>query len=416
MKQGANIDQNQCLIKKQIACHFPDLVTRISKSLKHSVKPTFHKEFTPAHQNGVRINLQPLVNIELKKLLDEKHIIKLNNSSEKNFISPIVITVKRDKTVKLALDSKILDKFIHKNKYQMPNIDNLIDRIQQNLNTSASQETAYFSTLDLTYAYSHFKLDLEMARHCNFNIISSERTGTYRFITGFYGLTDMPAAFQKVMDYTLVGLQNTYCFLDDFIVVSRDSKEDHLKIVYKCLKKLGEGNIRKNLPKCHFAKTEIEWLGHKFSQSGIAPFESKTAAIASLSAPNNLKQLRLFLGSVQYLGKFIPNLSQLCHPLRPLLKKNTKFVWNTEHDTRFQASKNKVANATENTHYNPHLEPRIKCDASRAGLGAALEQRSPTGWHTVAFASRFLNSNEERYSVNELELLGVVWSVEYIKY
>ena len=49
----------------------------------------------------------------------------------------------------------------------------------------------------------------------------------------------------------------------------------------------------------------------------------------------------------------------------------------------------------------------IKCDASRAGLGAALEQRMPTGWHTVAFASRFPNSNEERYSVNELELLGV---------
>ena len=62
------------------------------------------------------------------------------------------------------------------------------------------------------------------------------------------------------------------------------------------------------------------------------------------------------------------------------------------------------------------METRIKCDASRAGLGAALEQRTPTDWHTVAFASRFLNSNEERYSVNELELLGVVWSVEYFKY
>ena len=188
-------------------------------------------------------------------------------------------------------------------------------------------------------------------------------------------------------------------FVDDIIVVSRGYKEEHLKLVYKCLKKLDQENLRINLPKCHFAKTEIEWLGHKFTQSGIAPLESKTAAILSLSALKNLKQLRSFLGSVHYLGKFIPNLSELCHPLRPLLKKN-----------------NKVANATENTHYNPHLEKRIKCVASRAGLGAALEQRSPTGWHTVAFASRFLNSNEERYSVNELELLGVVWSVEYFKY
>ena len=62
------------------------------------------------------------------------------------------------------------------------------------------------------------------------------------------------------------------------------------------------------------------------------------------------------------------------------------------------------------------METRIKCDASRAGLGAALEQRSQTGGHTVAFAYRFLNSNEERYSVNELDLLGVVWSIEYFKY
>ena len=165
---------------------------------------------------------------------------------------------------------------------------------------------------------------------------------------------------------------------------------------------MDEDNLRKKLSKCHFAKTEIEWLGHEFTQSRIAPFESKTAAILTLSAPKNIKQLRPFLGSVHYLGKFIPNLSQLCHPLRPLLKKNTKFVWNDAYETQFHAIKNKVANATENTHYNPHLETRIKCDASRAGLGAALEQRSPTGWNTIAFAYRILNSNEERDSVNEL--------------
>ena len=88
----------------------------------------------------------------------------------------------------------------------MPIIDNLIDTIQQSLNTNASQETAYFSTLDLKYAYNQLNLDPETARNCNFNIISGEGTGTYSFITGFYGLTDMLAAFQKVMDYTLVGL------------------------------------------------------------------------------------------------------------------------------------------------------------------------------------------------------------------
>ena len=69
----------------------------------------------------------------------------------------------------------------------------------------------------------------------------------------------------------------------------------------------------------------------------------------------------------------------------------------------------------QKTHIIIHTWKSGSCDASRAGLRAALEQQSPTGWHTVAFASRFLNSKEERYSVNELELLGVVWSVEYFE-
>ena len=66
--------------------------------------------------------------------------------------------------------------------------------------------------------------------------------------------------------------------------------------------------------------------------------------------------------------------------------------------------------------FNPTLETRVKCDASRHGLGAALEQLDSEGWKKVAFASRFLDSNEERYSIIELELLGVVWAIEYFKY
>ena len=77
---------------------------------------------------------------------------------------------------------------------------------------------------------------------------------------------------------------------------------------------------RINLAKCHFAKETIEWLGHNITQSGVTPLSSKTDAIGKLSAPTNLKKLRSFMGSVHHLGKFIPNLSQLCYPLRPLLK------------------------------------------------------------------------------------------------
>ena len=78
--------------------------------------------------------------------------------------------------------------------------------------------------------------------------------------------------------------------------------------------------------------------------------------------------------------------------------------------------KEKIVNSTENSHYNTKLDVRVKCDASLSGLGAALEQNTPDGWKLIAFASQFLNSTEERYSVNGLELLGIVWSIDYLKY
>ena len=111
----------------------------------------------------------------------------------------------------------------------------------------------------------------------------------------------------------------------------------------------------------------------------------------------------------------MPNLAQLCHPLRPLLRISTKYIWTDDHTTHFNAIETRIANHTKKIHYNPQLETRTKCDASRSGLGAALEQLTFDYCKPITFASRFLNSNEERYGINELELLGVVWSIENFK-
>ena len=412
------VDQEHCPIKKQIATDFIDLISRIGKSKVHTVRSKFHRNHTPSHQKGRRVPIILLdkVSDELKKLSEQGHIKKLQECSDKKYISQIVIRVKKDKSVKLALDSKDLNKAVHKNRHQMPNIDSLIDSISQHINDSNHGDNVYFSTIDLKYAYSQPYLQPDTARHCNFNIICGEATGTYRFKTGFYGLTDMPAEFHKAMDYTLVDLSNTYCFLDDLIVFSKSTKESHLKYVYKCLQKLKTDNLRINLNKCHFAKHQINWLGFTFSHNGVKPIESKTAAISEIKAPKTLKQLRSFLGSVHHLSNFIPNLAKISHPLRPLLKKSEKFIWTDNHQKHFEHIETVIANATENTHFNPTLDTQIKCVASRQGLGAALEQLDCEGWKKVAFASRFLNNNEERYSINELELLGVVCAIEDFKY
>ena len=115
---------------------------------------------------------------------------------------------------------------------------------------------------------------------------------------------------------------------------------------------------------------EISWLGYNITQSGTSPLETITLAILSLHPPNTLKRLRSFLGSVHYTSKIIPNLAQLCHLLRPPLRKSTKYIWTDEHTKHFNAIKTRIANHTENVHYIPQLETRIKCDAFRSGLGA----------------------------------------------
>ena len=151
-------------------------------------------------------------------MLNEGHVEKLSNCSDQFFISPIVITVKKHHSIKIALFSKILNKTIHKNKYQMPAINSLIQTISQTL-SNAPQETAYFSTLDLQCAHSQLNLHADTSRHFSFNIVSGNMTGSLKRLlkqaskTGFYGLTDMPAEFQKAINSTLAGLNSTNCFL-----------------------------------------------------------------------------------------------------------------------------------------------------------------------------------------------------------
>ena len=175
------------------------------------------------------------------------------------------------------------------------------------------------------YVYSQLQSQKDTAKHCNFNVICGESTGTYRFKAGLYGLTDMTAEFQKAVEYTSLGLQNNYCFPDDIIIVSTGSESDHLSYGTKCPK--------------NYAKIIWELILKKaiWKSNGLGTNTPKqlyhllkiTAAILAIPPPSTLKRLTSFLGSIDYLCKFIPNLAQLCHTFRPLLKNLLNFSWPT---------------------------------------------------------------------------------------
>ena len=205
------------------------------------MRTQFSKEFIPIQRKSQRIpsHLQERVEGELNKLIDQKHIIKLDKCSDRQFISPIVITAKKVQTVRFALDSKKISKLIHMNKYQMPNIDLPLDNIAQ-VDKSDKTKQTLFSKLDLRYAYSQIWLDKSTRDQCNLRLIGANATATYQFQTGFYGLTDMPAEFHKAIDLTLTNCTNTYAYLDDIMIVTKGSTEVHqqkLKAVGKTRRK-----------------------------------------------------------------------------------------------------------------------------------------------------------------------------------
>ena len=267
----------------------------------------------------VPIQLQDAVNEEVSRLLQEGHIVRVQELKEDVFLQPTVITVKKDRSVNIALDARELNKNVVKDKYPMPNLDNLMDMIAKHVEQGPGETC--FTTLDMTYAYGQVEVSEETSRHCNFQIIGGKATRIYRFVTGFYGLTTMPTEFQRIMDLTLAGITNTFAFIDDILIVTHGTEEEHITKVKEVLKRLDNANINLRLDKCTFAAMNIEWVGYNLSQQGVAPINNKVQGISERLRPTNLKQLRSFLGAVNQYNKFNPDLAKLCFPFRTLLKK-----------------------------------------------------------------------------------------------
>ena len=140
----------------------------------------------------------------------------------------------------------------------MQSIDHLVDAVALYITQRKdSPGTFWFSKIDLKYAHSQIPLDNSIAKHCNFSILGGKATGTYRFINGLYGLTDMPATFQKSIHKTLEGIHSKFAFLDDILVITKGSNRDHEKELDKIIKRLDNEGLAINVQKCEFAKMRI---------------------------------------------------------------------------------------------------------------------------------------------------------------
>ena len=162
------------------------------------------------------IHFQKTVKHELEKLIEKGHLEKAEKTTENSFISPAVIIIKKDKSVKIALDSRKLNEACVNRKAAMPNMEELVSKISAEI--AKSNGETWMSKIDLDYAYGLAKLSKEPAKHCVFSIIGGDFRGHYRFKKGFCGLSDIPTVFQEQIDKELEF--KTPVWLDEIICVT----------------------------------------------------------------------------------------------------------------------------------------------------------------------------------------------------
>ena len=335
------------------------------------------------------------------------------NIDENCFVSPAVTTIKKDKSVKIALDSRKLNEITIKRKAQMPNMEELISRTSRKT-ADAPADEIWISKFDLDYAYGQLKLSRRAMDLRIFVVTGGNFTGDYGFLKSLCGLADIPTFFQQKIDQTLEYKHPAW--LDDIIVVTKGSKQKHMEKLIDVLTRLENAGYRLSESKSELFETEIEWICHKFDQKGIRPLQEKLLAIKELKEPKNEKGIKSFLGAIQYLSKHIENLSAQTDILRQFLKKDNELNWTTEHTKAFENLKQKITEILCLAHYNSDYPNVITTDASTKGLGATLWQEQPDGkLKPIGFASRFLSDTEKKYPINELELLAMVWGLEHFR-
>ena len=345
---------------------------------------------------------------ELQKLLD----IGCIEPSSSSFASGLVLLRKKDGGLRVCVDYRGINKKTIPDCYPIPRIDDLID-------TVGRCGGKIFSTLDLMKGYHHIKMTSESKEKTAFTC----HLGLFQYRRMPFGLTNAPATFQRLMNKLFCGPKWKFLFvyLDDLLIVSQ-SFQEHIEHVKQVLNQLEEAGLRLRPEKCSFAQTSVEYLGHTLSLDGVRPNDNKVKAVKEFKRPTCCKEVKSFLGLVNFYRRHLPNLAAITRPLTALTRKDKEtgttvpFVWDEPCELAFQEVKRLLVSA-------PLLHPPdmtkpfyLWTDASEKGFGALLEQEDSDGSrYPVAYASRQTNPAEAKYAPTELEVAALVYAVEHFE-
>lgn len=304
---------------------------------------------------------------------------------------------------RVVVDFRELNKRTKTERYPLPRLEEMLDKMAG---------AKVFSTLDLKAGYHQIRMSENDMEKTAFQF----GRGKFEFVRMPFGLKNAPSTFQRLMDEFLLGLDEraVQAYMDDIIVFS-SSREEHQTHLEQVWRRLKEFKLRISAEKSTFFRPEVKFMGHIVSAQGIRPNKEKVAAIQGISIPTNQKEVRSFLGVVNYYRRFLGNMAGHVEPLNKLLRKNAKFEISPEVEESVAWCKAQLSTAPILQFPDFNREFILTTDASQTAVGAVLSQEGNLGEQPVAFTSRRLAPAETRYSTIERELLGVVWAVEYFR-
>ena len=205
----------------------------------------------------------------------------------------------------------------------------------------------------------------------------------------------------------LEGLEGVQCVADDVIVYGRDH-DDHNRNLRNLLSRCEEHGVKLNPNKYQFNVPEIKFLGHVVSASGLKADLTKIEAIVKMEATTDIAAVERLRGTVTYLARYVPKLSEVMRPITILTHKDVEWSWGEAQDKVFRKLKKLLTVSPILAYYDRKSELIIQCDASQFGIGAALMQNGKP----LAYASRALTDTESRYAIIEKEMLAIVYALE----
>jgi len=336
------------------------------------------------------------------RILLEKEIIR-PSASPWGF--PVLFVPKANGEWRMCIDYRLLNNVTLKDAYPLPRIQDCLDTIG---------DAKVLSKIDLTSGYYQIEMDEISIPKTAFNT----RSGKYEFLAMPFGLTNAPSTFQRIMNTALQAFLGKFVivYLDDIVIYSKNERqhEEHLRLVLNAL----EANELYARPsKCIIAVDELEFCGHIIGHGRCRPTASKVKAISEWPEPQNVHEVRQFLGLASYYRRYIEGFAKIAAPLSDLLvetdvelrkKKYRPIRWNASCDYAFRLLKKALSSEPVLQQVDESKPFWIETDCSEWALGCVLCQEGPDGkWRPVAYDGRKLTGAELNYPIHEKELLAI---------